>query len=323
MRTPQRPLPSGFGHASTADEVLTGRNLLGRVAIVTGGGAGLGREAVRALSRAGATVIAAVRNPALALAALEGLPRVTVEALDLEHAESIDAFARRIIASGQAVHLLLNNAGVMAAPLRRTAKGHEVQFAVNHLGHFRLTAGLWPALKQAGGARVVSMSSGAHRASPVDFDDPHFERRPYDKWKAYGQSKTANALFALGLDMRAAAHGVRAFSSHPGSIFTDLSRHLSEAELNAMRKPDANGQPTTAVYKTVAQGAATGVWCLTSAQLDGMGGVYCEDCDIAQGVDADKKLPGGVRPWASDPTAADRLWRLSEQLTGVNFALSS
>lgn len=318
MMTLQEPLHSGFGTTSTADDVLAGCDLAGRVAIVTGAASGLGREAVRALAAAGATVVAGVRNVSRAPSELTDLPHVVVEAVDLEQPDSIDAFARRFLGSGRPLHLLINNAGVMATPLTRTAQGHELQFAVNHLGHFRLTAKLWPALTKAGGARVVSLSSGAHRLSGVDFADPHFERRPYNNWKAYGQSKTANALFALGLDKRGAAHGVRAFSAHPGSIITQLSRHLSAAELQSMRQPRP-GQAS--LYKSVAQGAATGLWCATSSRLEGLGGVYCEDCDIAAGVAADKKTPGGVWPWAMDPVAADRLWALSEQLSGVAIGI--
>jgi len=174
---------------------------------------------------------------------------------------------------------------------------------------------LWPALVAARGARVVTLSSRGHARSGVDLEDPHFIRRPYDKWIAYGQSKTANALFALALDTRGAASGVRAFSVHPGAIVdTDLSRSLSPDELRAAVEA---ARKVPAGFKSVAEGAATSVWCATSAQLDDRGGVYCEDCDIAIAVPADHPEPRGVRPWARDPEVAERLWRVSEEWTGA------
>ncbi len=208
----------------------------------------------------------------------------------------------------------MNNAGIMATPLMRDARGFESQLATNHIGHFQLTARLWPALRQARGARVVSLSSRGHARSAVDFDDPHFERRPYDKWLAYGQSKTANALFAVALDARGEVEGVRAFSVHPGAIeSTDLMRSMPEDERRAAIERIKNLAP----LKTIEEGAATTVWCATSPQLDGMGGVYCEDVDIAEAVPADSPNPLGVRPWATDPAFAERLWTMSEGWTGV------
>jgi NAD(P)-dependent dehydrogenase (short-subunit alcohol dehydrogenase family) len=208
----------------------------------------------------------------------------------------------------------VNNAGIMATPLVRDARGFESQLATNHLGHFQLTARLWPALRKAKGARVVSLSSRGHVRGAVDFDDPHFDRRPYDKWVAYGQSKTANALFAVGLDARGQAHGVRAFSVHPGAVMTELVRWMSEDEVRAAVE---GASKVPGGFKTTEQGAATSVWCATSPALDGMGGVYCEDVDIAEAVPADFEVPRGVRPWAMDPELAERLWAKSEQWTGV------
>jgi len=320
--TAQQPLPSGFGRTTTAHEALGGADLSGRCAIVTGGYSGIGREAVRVLAAAGARIVVPARDLGKARAALRELPEVEVRSLDLADPASIDAFARDFIASGRALDLLIANAGIMATPLLRDARGYESQFATNHLGHFQLAARLWPSLRRAGAARVVSLSSGAHRFADIDFDDLHYERRAYDKWKAYGQSKTANALFALGLDRRGQAHGVSAFSVHPGSIATELQRHVSLADLQAMGFRDAEGNipaKVAAMYKSVEQGAATTVWCAANAQLDGKGGVYCEDCDIAQQVAADSAGHSGVMPWATDPERADRLWRTSEQLTGVAF----
>jgi len=241
MRTPQAPLHSGFGPLTTAREALGPRRLDGRVAVVTGGYVGVGLETTRVLAEAGATVIVPARTAEKARSAISAIDRVELESLDLFDPASIDAFAKRFLASGRPIHILVNNAGVMATPLRRDARGFESQLATNHLGHFQLTARLWPALLRAGGARVVSLSSRAHVRSAVDFDDPHFERRPYDKWAAYGQSKTANALFAVALDGRGQPRGIRAFSVHPGAVGgTDLMRSMartSEARRSPPRTP--------------------------------------------------------------------------------------
>lgn len=314
--TAQHPLPSGFGPFTTASEALGARRLDGWNVIVTGGYAGIGLETTRVLAAAGAQVVVPARTPEKARAALEGLANVELAALDLAIPASIDTFAEQFLASKRPLHRLVNNAGIMAAPLTRDARGIESHFATNHLGHFQLTGRLWPALVAAKGARVVSLSSRGHRRAGVDFEDPNFERRPYDKWVAYGQSKSANVLFALGLDRRAAPHGVRAFAVHPGAIVTDLIRYMSKEET----EQTIETAKKIGVVKDVAQGAATSVWCLTSAQLDGRGGVYCEDTDIAAAVAADSDSATGVRPWATDPVAVERLWELSERLTGVAFA---
>ena len=317
----QTPLHTGFGAATTATEALAGRDLSGMQAIVTGGASGLGLETVRVLAGAGARVLVPARDPHQAQAALDGMAGVEVAALDLLDPQSIDAFAAAFLASGRALHMLLNGAGIMATPLLRDARGYEAQFATNHLGHFQLTARLWPALRRAQGARVVCVSSLGHRQAGVDLDDPHFLHQPYDKWRAYAQSKSANALFAVELDRRAVAHGVRAFSLHPGAILTPLLRHLDPDDMRRVGALDEQGQvnpPPQSGFKNVAQGAATAVWCATSAQLDGIGGVYCEDCDIATLV-ADDSTGPGVRRWAVDPAQARRLWALSEQMTGVRF----
>ena len=209
----------------------------------------------------------------------------------------------------------------MAPPLTRDGRGYEIQFATNHLGHFQLTARLWESLRRAGAARVVSLSSVGHRRAPVDLDDPNFERRAYDKWAAYGQSKSANSLFAVELDRRGRGHGVRAFAVHPGGVLTDLVRHMTDDELAAYGIVRAGGalQAPATGYKTVAQGAATSVWCAVSPALNGRGGVYCEDCDIAAAVAGDSKALSGVRPWAIDKAVARALWDLSERLTGLRW----
>jgi NAD(P)-dependent dehydrogenase (short-subunit alcohol dehydrogenase family) len=314
MTTKQEPLNSGYDARTTAREVMGNRRLDGALAVVTGGYAGVGLETTRALAAAGATVVVPARTPDKARAALAGLERVELEHLDLSEPASIGAFAARFLASGRPVHMLVNNAGIMATPLVRDARGFESQLATNHLGHFQLTARLWPALRKAHGARVVSLSSRGHRRAGIDFEDPHFERRPYDKWIAYGQSKTANALFALALDARGEPHRIRAFSVHPGAIMTELVRCMSDEELHAIRSANAAD-----FYKNTEQGAATSVWCATSPQLEGLGGVYCEDVDIAQAVPADFPEQRGVRPWAMDPDLAERLWTKSEEWTGVTL----
>ncbi|MCA9516199.1 MAG: SDR family NAD(P)-dependent oxidoreductase [Myxococcales bacterium] len=316
MKPAQHPLGSGYDAHTTARDVLRGQNLRGQVALVTGGHGGIGLETTRALAEAGATVVVGARTPEAARATLADEPRIEVAALDLQSPASVDAFAARFVASGRPLHMLVLNAGIMAPPLARDARGVESQMATNHLGHFQLTARLWPALAKAGaagGARVVAVSSRGHRLGGVDLDDPFFERRPYDKWKAYAQSKTANVLFAVALDRRSAPHGVRAFAVHPGAIATDLTRSIPADEVQALFENVKH------ILKNPEQGAATSVWCATSSLLDGMGGLYCEDCDVAAAVPADSPLGTGVRPWATDPELAERLWAATEGWTGVVF----
>jgi len=224
------------------------------------------------------------------------------------------------------LHILVNNAGTMANPLIRDVRGYESQFSTNHLGHFQLTARLWPALLRAKGARVVSLSSVGHRRAAVAFEDPNFEHREYDRWVAYGQSKTANALFAVALDAVGQRDAIRAFSLHPGGVVTDLIRYMTTEEVRAYGVLDEHGRPIidpARNMKTPEQGAATSLWCATSRQLEGLGGVYCEDCDIAIPVPEDSTELRGVRPWATDREFADQLWHLSEKLTGVPFPNAS
>ena len=317
MSTPQLPLNSGFNFHSTATEVTHGVDLRGKVAIVTGGYSGIGVETTRVLAAAGATVIVPARSLDKAKRQLEGVPRIELAQLDLVDLNSVDAFADEFCRSGRPLHILVNNAGVMATPLMRDAKGYELQLSANYLGHFRLVRHLWPALQRAHGARIVMLSSGAHRRAAFDFDDPNFVRREYDRWTAYAQSKTATALLSVEIDARGSSDGIRSFSVHPGRIETDLQRHISIADLQAMGYRDEKGEiPADQVhtYKSVEQGAATTVWCATTPQLDGMGGVYCEDNDIAAAVDPGHKELNGVLPWATDSTLAMKLWSLSEEL---------
>lgn len=319
MARRQAPIHSGFGHNTTATEALAGRDLTGLNVIVTGGYSGLGLKTARVLAGAGAHVTVPTRNLKKAEQAFNDLPSVNLAKLNLTDPASIETFVASYLAIGCPLHILVNGAGVAANPLARDARGYESQFSTNHLGHFQLTVGLWPALCRAGGARVVSVSSSGHRFAPVDFDDPNFLQRPYDKWAAYAQSKSANALFAVGLDRRGEPDSIRAFSLHPGMILTNLVRHMSADDLRRVGATDEAGNvlPLEASgYKTVVQGAATQVWCATSPQLNGLGGVYCEDCDVAEVMSADSDRADGVRPWAIDPETAERLWTLSEHLVG-------
>lgn len=253
--------------------------------------------------------------------------------MDLLEPGSIDAFAARFVESGTPLHLLINNAGIMACPLTRDARGFEYQFATNHLGHFQLTARLWPALARAQGARVVSVSSRGHWFSPVNFEDPNFEHRAYDPWLAYGQSKTANILFALELDQRGAQAKVQAFSLHPGGIVeTGLGKYMTREQIRAAGGYDENDNPVvdpSKGLKSVEQGASTIVWCATSPKLDGLGGVYCEDNDVAplNEEKSEQAAPnveamnrGGAKPYAIDSDNARRLWELSERFLGFKTA---
>jgi len=313
----QAPIGSGFGARTDPDDILSGASLAGRRAVVTGGYSGLGLETVRALALAGADVIVPARRPEEAQKALAGLDRVGVIPMDLANPDSIGVAADRLLTAGKPVHILINNAAIMASPLMRTASGLEAQFAINHLGHFAFTCRLAPLLA-AEGARVVSLSSVGHKLSPVMFDDIQFERRDYEKWAAYGQAKSANSLFAMELDRRAAAAGVRAFAVHPGGIMTPLQRFLEREEMIAAGWITETGE-VNRQFKTTRQGAATSLWCAVSGQLEGVGGLYCEDCDVAplfqQGV---TPRWAGVMPHALDPDAASRLWRVSNELTGLS-----
>ena len=317
--TGQAPLPSGFGMRSTASDVIAGTDLTGKTALVTGGYSGLGLETVRALAGAGARVLVGARRPEAAAADLDGISGVEILKLDLSDPASIDAFAAEVAGVTAKIDILINNAAVMANALTRDLRGYESQFATNHLGHFQMTTRLWPLLKAAGaGTRIVSLSSIGHRIGGVDFDDVHFDRRDYNKWQAYGQAKSANALFAIHLDALGKPHGIRAFAVHPGGIATPLQRHLTMEEQVAMGWYDAEGN-VNAGFKSVEQGAATSVWCATSPMLDGKGGVYCEDCDIAAPCVEGMNVNTGVRHHAIDPVVAARLWTVSEQMTGVPF----
>ncbi|MCE7078963.1 SDR family NAD(P)-dependent oxidoreductase [Streptomyces sp. ST2-7A] len=318
----QEPIGSGFGARSTAEEVLRGIDVVGRTAIVTGGYSGIGLETTRALADAGMRVVVPARRPEEAREAVAGLGdrgaggTVEVAGMDLADLDDVTAFAEGFVDSGRRVDAVINGAGVMACPGGGGGRGWERQFAVNHLGHFVLVNRLRAAFSEDG-TRVVSVSSAAHHRSPVRWDDPWFEDG-YDKWEAYGQSKTANVLFAVHLDALARDAGVRAFSLHPGAILTPLQRHLPHEEMVVAGWIDEEGRGINPAFKTPEQGAATQVWAATSPHLADLGGLYCEDCDVAVPADRAEPPAAGVADHAVDPGQAERLWAFSAELTGVD-----
>lgn len=328
--TMQTPLGSGFNGHSTAQEVIQGMDLTGKTAIVTGGNTGIGLETVRVLAEAGATVIVPARDIQKAVRNLRDIPNVELDHMDLMDPASIDQFASRFLATGLPLHILINNAGIMWVPLRRDERGIESQLATNYLSQFQLTARLWPALVKALEARVVNLSSYGHQMAPFDFEDPNFLHRPYQTLLGYGQSKTATNLFSMELDARGQKDRVRAFSVHPGSINgTELGREASLELFHKMGMTDAAGNilpEVAAKLKIIPQGAATSVWCATSPMLQDKGGVYCEDCDIAELDNGqfeksmeDPTSTRGVQPYSLDEESAKRLWNWSEEVTGISF----
>jgi NAD(P)-dependent dehydrogenase (short-subunit alcohol dehydrogenase family) len=323
MPSAQQPVGSPFGYRSTAREVVQGMDLSGKRILVTGGYSGIGTETVRALGGAGAEILVGARRIDQAIDVLRDIEgAIDVLPLDLADPASIDTFAAAVRGRSDRIDILIGNAAVMASPLTRDPRGYESQFATNHLGHFQLTARLWPLLKAAAGAngsaRVVVLSSIGHRLNGLDLDDPAFEHREYDKWRAYGQAKSANALFALQLDKLGEPFGVRAFAIHPGGIATPLQRHLTMEEQRAMGWYDEAGNLNER-FKTPEQGASTSVWAATSPLLEGKGGVYLENCEVATPAGPDTPPTGGVYPHVRDEALAERLWAKSEELTGVPF----
>lgn len=320
----QHSIGSGFNATSTASDVIKGIDLTGKIAIVTGGNTGIGLETTKTLAAAGATVIVPARDIAKAKKNLASVANVEIEPMDLMDPASIDAFAEKFLVSGRPLHLLINNAGIMWVPLRKDSRGIESQLATNYLAQFQLTARLWNALKKAGGARVINVSSHGHQFAPFNFEDPNFLNREYETLQAYGQSKTATNLFALELDNLAKAYHVRAYSLHPGSIGgTELGREAPLELFQKMGFCDAEGNllpEVAASLKTIPQGAATTVWCATSPLLNNIGGVYCEDADVAE-LTADPSMPTGVNPYSLDKASAKRLWTLSEEMTGITFRI--
>jgi NAD(P)-dependent dehydrogenase (short-subunit alcohol dehydrogenase family) len=315
---------SNFGHDSTADDVLDGIDLSGKLVLITGGASGLGTETARAMASKGAHIVIAARDMAKGEEAAEtvrkatGNDQVDVIALDLGSLASIRHCAETFLAKYGALDLLINNAGVMACPYSETSDGFEMQFGTNHIGHFLLTNLLIPAIEKAEGARIVNLSSRGHHFDTVHFDDPNFDNRDYEKWASYGQSKTANILFAVGLEKRLADKGIHAYAVHPGGIQTNLGRHLTEDDIAALMKRMQENAGTSTAFKTVEAGAATTCYAATAPELEGQGGVYLEDCHVADIDDADPA--GSVRSYAVDLGNAEKLWALSEKLVGQSFA---
>jgi len=307
---------SGFGLRSNATEVIAGCDLNGKTAIVTGGYSGLGFETVRALVGAGAKVYVPARRPDMAVKALSEFgDKVVVAAMDLGDLDSVARFTADFVATNTAIDILINNAAIMACPETRVGNGWEAQFGVNHLGHFAMTKGLLPAVLKAGAPRIVSLSSIAHKQSDIRWDDIHFTAEPYDKWKAYGQAKTANALFAVSLQAKFGGEGLLAFSVHPGGILTPLQRHLPVEEMVAMGWTDEDGNVSEAaskMFKSTEGGAATSIWCATAPKIADYAGLYCEDCDVANLMTDESLRFFDVAAWAIDEAGADRLWKISE-----------
>jgi len=314
-RNQQIPLGSGFNQNSTTKNVLKDIDLTGKIAVITGGHSGLGLESTHALQNSGAHVIVGSRDMAAARKTLAGIKNIEIVSLDLADLNSVKRFASALTSSLKHIDILINNAGIMACPEQRIGpEKWEAQFAVNHLGHFSLVNHLYPLL--AGGSRVIVVSSSGHHNSAIRWEDINFNNG-YDKWLAYGQSKTANVLFAVHLDQLGKAHGVRSFALHPGKIFTPLQRYLTVSEMTDEGWLHADGAPADPTFKSIEQGAATQVWAATSPLLSDLGGLYCEDCDIAS-IANDNQPFVGVKCYATDPEQAARLWDISARLTGVN-----
>ena len=318
----QVPVASPFPAKTDGSEVIKAHDLTGKTAIVTGGYSGIGLETTRALAAKGVKVIVPVRSKAKAEENLSGMAgEVQSATMDLADLDSVKAFAEEVLASEERLDFLINNAGIMACPETRVGPGWEAQFGVNHMGHFALVKHLMPLLEKSPGVRVICLTSTAHKMSDIRWDDIQYAQGDYDKWQAYGQSKTANALFANALSRRLKASGGLAFSVHPGGIFTPLQRHLPKEEMVAMGWVEADGSPSALAkqgFKTPEQGCSTTLWAATSELLNGKPGVYCEDCNIAAPVDPTSPMARyyGVNDHATDDEAAERLWQISEELLG-------
>ena len=313
----QKPIGSGFGAKSEPTEVLEGIDLNGKVALVTGGYSGIGLETTRALSDCGARVIVPARRRDIAIDELEGIiNKEDILNLDLANPNSVYKFVEEFVDNGITLDILINNAAVMACPQMLTDNGWDLQFAVNHIGHFILTKGLLPSLLQSNESRVVTLSSTGHKLSGIRWDDIHFEN-DYDKWQSYGQSKTAASLLAIELDSRMKNEGIRALSVHPGGIFTPLQRHLQKEEMIALGWLNEDGELSemaAAGFKSATQGASTTLWCATNPMLSDIGGVYCEICDVAaREDDGPNARYVGVADWAIDTEEANKLWEETER----------
>ncbi|WP_425230013.1 SDR family NAD(P)-dependent oxidoreductase [Sphingomonas sp.] len=313
-----------MGAETTSTEVMQGVDLSGKLALVTGGSSGIGYETARALLAAGADVCIGARDRTKLEAAAERLGEgaqgsVFAYPLDLSELDSVDAFADDVLALDRPIDLLIANAGIMACPLERNSRGIEMQLATNYIGHAALISRLAAAVRSAARARVVILTSSGHHFSGIR-DDLNFENESYDKWTAYGQSKTASALLALKVHDVLSPHGVTALAVHPGFIQTDLMRYLSKEDYVAMQSRTDIVLPTKRTYKTVEQGAATTLWAATAPELAGRS-AYLEDCSIAQPA-AVRDTLHGTMPWVTDRAAGEALWAKAEQLAGRPLPLA-
>ena len=311
----QKPIVSGFGQKTEPNEILSGIDLVGKSIIVTGGYSGIGLETTRALKNAGARVIIPAKRVDVAIDQLHGVvDKADIVEMDLGDLNSVQNFANSFNEQNIALDILINNAGIMACPETRINKEWESQFAVNQIGHFLLTRELMNSMKRAKESRLVSLSSSAHSISGIIWDDIHFKANPYDKWIAYGQSKTASSLLAIEFNRLMNDHGGKGFAVHPGGIMTPLQRHLPIEEMVALGWVKEDGSPSDLAanfFKSTTQGASTSLWCATSPMLDSLGGVFCENCDIAERkVNLDESMLRyfGVADWAIDSDEASRLW---------------
>ena len=316
----QQKLNSGFQAKSEHSDILAGKDFSGKTVVVTGGYSGIGLETTRALAAAGAKVYVPIRTSEKAKEALQDITGVIVDAMDLADLDTVKAYAQGIAEREPSIDLMINNAGIMACPETRIGNNWESQFAVNHLGHFVLTTSLLPQLLAGNGSRVVCLSSVAHKRTDVLWDDINFTANPYEKWTAYAQSKTANALFARGLDLKYHDQGIHAFSVHPGGILTPLQRHLENEEMQALGWTDADGnlsEQSAGMFKSTTQGCTTSLWAASSDLLDNSGGLYCEDCDVANLLTKDSLPYFDAASWASSDEGAEKLWDITETMLSL------
>ena len=327
---------SKWNKDTTTKEILEGVDLSGKKVLVTGASGGLGEETSRALAAAGASVIMAARDNTKNSEAKERIlsshseAKLELHELNLASLQDVRSSAEEFLSKNESLDLLVNNAGIMCTPFGHTTDGFEQQFGVNHLGHYLFTGLLMPSLEKSGSSRVVCLSSGAHLICGVNLDDPMFERRDYDGWDSYGQSKSANALFAREFDRRYAEKGIHAFSVHPGMIFTELGRHMTEEDMASLMErrkaqistdEDANSSDNMMSPKTVEAGAATTVWACVDDTLESQGGHYLADCQLGVPLASEDSSPGScsMAGHILDDMAAEKLWELSEELTGGVF----
>ena len=316
----QQPLGSGFNSKTNANEITSDIDLYGKIAIVTGGYSGIGIETTRELVSAGANVIIPAKRKDVATNNLNGIvSKENIIEMDLADLNSVKKFTEEFKQNFKILDLLINNAGIMACPESRIGNDWESQFAINHIGHFLLTRELMDVMADNQGARFVSLSSSAHSLTGILWEDIHFQKNPYDKWMAYGQSKTASSLIAIEFHRKMKDKGVNGYSVHPGGIITPLQRHLQKDEMIALGWMKEDGSPSDLAknfFKTPSQGASTTLWCATSNQLNDIGGVFCEDCDIAKrkkDVDESMQRYFGVADWAIDVDEASKLWELTDK----------